>query len=352
MTILYVILAIFLFGVLIAVHELGHFMVAKACGVKVEEFAIGMGPALFKRQKGETLYSLRCVPIGGFCAMAGEDEDSEDPRAFTNQAAWKRALILAAGSFMNFLLGLIIVLGLYWNAGSFRAPVLADFMEGCPYESAQGLQAGDRFYSIDGHRIYQYYDVADFLARGDGRYDIVLIRDGEKIRLEDYALVPLEYEGQENRMYGFYLGYDEASPGVKLRYTWNTAMEFGRWVWMGLQQLVSGQVGLGDMSGPVGIVDMMAETGEQAESTADAVYNILYLGAFIAVNLAMMNMLPIPALDGGRIFFLLITWAIESLSHRRLNPKYEGYIHAAGMVMLLGLMAIVMFNDIFRIVTG
>ena len=129
-------------------------------------------------------------------------------------------------------------------------------------------------------------------------------------------------------------------------------MEFGRWVWMGLQQLVSGQVGLSDMSGPVGIVDLMAETGEQAESTADAVYNILYLGAFIAVNLAMMNMLPIPALDGGRIFFLLITWAIESLSHRRLNPKYEGYIHAAGMVMLLGLMAIVMFNDIFRIVTG
>lgn len=106
-------------------------------------------------------------------------------------------------------------------------------MEGCPYESAQGLQAGDRFYSIDGHRIYQYYDVADFLARGDGRYDIVLIRDGEKIRLKDYTLVPLEYEGQENRMYGFYLGYDEASPGVKLRYTWNTAMEFGRWVWMG-----------------------------------------------------------------------------------------------------------------------
>lgn len=352
MTILYVILAIFLFGVLIAVHELGHFMAAKACGVRVEEFAIGMGPALFKRQKGETLYSLRCVPIGGFCAMAGEDEDSEDPRAFTNQAAWKRALILAAGSFMNFLLGLIIVLGLYWNAGSFRAPVLADFMEGCPYESAQGLQAGDRFYSIDGHRIYQYYDVADFLGRGDGRYDIVLIRDGEKVRLEDYALVPLEYEGEENKMYGFYLGYDEASPGVKLRYTWNTAMEFGRWVWMGLQQLVSGQVGLSDMSGPVGIVDMMAETGEQAESTADAVYNILYLGAFIAVNLAMMNMLPIPALDGGRIFFLLITWGIESLSHRRLNPKYEGYIHAAGMVMLLGLMAIVMFNDIFRIVTG
>ena len=124
-----------------------------------------------------------------------------------------------------------------------------------------------------------------------------------------------------------------------------------RWVWAGLSQLVSGDVGVKDLSGPVGIVDMMAETGEQAESAADAVYNILYLGAFIAVNLALMNMLPIPALDGGRIFLLLVTWVIETVSHKRLNPKYEGYIHAAGMVLLLALMAFVMLNDIVRIVT-
>jgi len=352
MTILYVLLAILIFGVLIAVHEFGHFSAAKACGVRVDEFSVGMGPALWKKQRGETLYALRAVPIGGYCAMAGEDESSEDPRAFTNQALWKRAIILCAGSFMNFLLGLVVILCLYAGAEAFRVPVLAGFMEGCPYERADGLQQGDRFYRINGHRIYQYYDVSQFLGEGDGSYDLVLLRDGKKVKLDDFPMVPLEYEGQENKMFGFYFGVEEATPLVKLRYSWDTAMEFGRMVWMGLRQLVSGQVGMKDMSGPVGIVDLMAETGEKAESTRDALYNILYLAAFIAVNLAIMNMLPIPALDGGRVFLLLVTGVVESLSHRRLDPKYEGYIHAAGMVLLLGLMAFVMFNDIVRIVTG
>ena len=165
MTIVYILFAILIFGVLIGIHEFGHFIVAKACGVKVEEFAVGMGPALFKKQKGETLYSLRLLPIGGYCAMAGEDESSEDPRAFTNAAVWKRILILCAGSAMNFLLGFLIVLILYASAAAFHAPILSGFMEGCPYESAEGLQVGDRFYTIDGHRIYETYDVGD-LAGG------------------------------------------------------------------------------------------------------------------------------------------------------------------------------------------
>ena len=352
MTALYILIAILLFGVLIAVHELGHFAAAKACGVRVEEFAIGMGPVIFKKKKGETEYSLRCIPFGGFCAMAGEDESSEDPRAFTNQAAWKRVIILAAGSFMNFLLGFLIVLILYSNAAAFRAPVLTDFMEGCPYESQQGLQVGDRFYSIDGKRVYQYYNVSEFLSKGDGTYDIVVIRDGEKVKLEDFTMVPVEYEGQENKMYGFYFGYDEATLGAKLKNAWYSSLEFARMVWMSLRELVSGNVGVQDLSGPVGIVDMMAETGQQAASVADALYSIFYFGAFIAVNLAVMNMLPIPALDGGRVFLLLVTWVIETVTRKKLNPKYEGYIHAGGMILLLALMAFVMLNDIIRIVTG
>ena len=352
MTILYILFAVFLFGVMIAIHEFGHFITAKACGVRVEEFAIGMGPALLKKQKGETLYSLRAVPLGGFCAMTGEDEASDDPRAFTSQAHWKRILILTAGAFMNFVLGLLIVLLLYADATAFRAPVLEGFMEGCPYESADGLQVGDRFYRIDGHRIYQYYDVSDFLSRGDGTYDLVMIRDGKKLELKDFHMVPLEYEGQETKMYGFYFGFEEATLGVKLRFTWDTCMEFGRMVWMSLGQLIQGQVSVKDLSGPVGIVDMMAETGESAASVKDGLYNILYLAAFVAVNLAVMNLLPIPALDGGRIFLLLVTWLIESITHRHLNPKYEGYIHAAGMVLLLGLMGFVMLNDVLRILRG
>jgi len=351
MNAVYIILAIVFFGVLIAVHELGHFAAAKAFGIRVDEFAIGMGPAIFKKQGKETLYSLRCIPVGGYCAMAGEDEESEDPRAFTNQHPLKRAVVLVAGSFMNFLLGFLIVLILYAPAEAFIAPVLADFMEGCPYESPEGFHAGDRIYSIDGKRVYQSYEIGDFLAAGDGVYDIVVKRGGKKVLIEDFALEPLEYEGQSQKMYGFYFGYDEGTFINKLRYGWNSTMEFVRMVWMGLDQLFSGQVGVQDMSGPVGIVDMMAETGEQAETTADAMFGMLYLGAFIAVNLAVMNMLPIPALDGGRVFFLLVTWLIEKIIRKKLNPKYEGYIHAAGMILLLGLMAFVMLNDIVRIFT-
>ncbi len=351
MSILYIAIAILIFGLLIAVHELGHFTAAKLSGVKVLEFSVGMGPAIFKKQKGETLYALRCIPFGGFCAMEGEDGGSDDPRSFANQAIWKRLIILAAGSGMNFLTGFLIVLILFSNAGGFRAPTIASFMEGCPYESDSGLQVGDRFRSIDGRRVWQYYDVADFLAAGGENHDIVVIRDGHRVKLEDFHMVRISYEGYENKMYGFTFGLDEPTLGNKLRYAGATTMEFVRMVWDALGQLVGGKVSVNDLSGPVGIVDMMAETGEQAESVSDGLYSIFYLGAFIAVNLAVMNMLPIPALDGGRVFLLLITALIELITRKKLDPKYEGYIHAAGMVLLLALMAYVMFHDIFRIVT-
>lgn len=349
MSIAYIILAILIFGVLIAVHEFGHFSVAKLCGVKVNEFSVGMGPAIWKKQKGETLYALRAVPLGGYCAMEGEEEDSGDPRAFIVQPAWKKVLILCAGSFNNFLLGLIIIFCLYLGATAFVSPTIASFVEGCPYEGAEALQVGDRFIKIDGHTVYQYYDVGDFLRQGDGMYDLVLERDGKRVELKNFSMTPRLYEGQDRELFGFNFGYEEASFPVKLRYTWATAMEFGRMVWMGLSQLVHGEVGLQEMSGPVGIVDLMAETGENAETASDALYNILYLGAFIAINLAIMNMLPIPALDGGRIFLLLVTLVIEAITRKKLDPKYEAWIHAAGMVLLLGLMAVIMFNDIVKL---
>ena len=311
MTAVYAILAILIFGLLVAIHEFGHFSAAKLCGVRVEEFAVGMGPALWKKQKGETLYSLRAVPFGGYCAMTGEDGESYDPRAFGNQKVWKRLLILVAGSFNNFLLGFLIVLILQLSTGlvpnSREVPVIGGFMDGCPYESAEGLQTGDRFLRIDGKRVWQYYDVADFLAAGGEDHDIVVIRDGHRVKLEDFHMVRISYEGYENKMYGFTFGLDEPTLGNKLRYAGATTMEFVRMVWDALGQLVGGKVSVNDLSGPVGIVDMMAETGEQAESVSDGLYSIFYLGAFIAVNLAVMNMLPIPALDGGRVFLLLIT---------------------------------------------
>ena len=351
---MYIIIAIIIFGILIAIHEFGHFMAAKLCGVKVEEFAIGMGPALFKKQKGETVYALRILPIGGFCAMAGEDEESDDPRAFTNQGFWKKFVILCAGSFMNLVLGIVLILIMYAGAQAFVTPTIDHFMDGCPYEGDEAMQAGDTFYSIDGQRIYLVSDVSSFLMRGDGVYDIVMLRDGEKVELKDFALTTKTYAeyANEGPKYGFVFGYTEATFGTKLEYTWNTTLEFSRLVWLGLGDLINGKVGLKDMSGPVGIVDMMNEVGQQAESAKAAADNLLYISAFIAVNLAIMNMLPIPALDGGRVFLMIVTVIIEAVSRKKLDPKYEGYIHLGGMVLLLGLMALVMYNDIAKLITG
>ena len=350
MTVIYVLFGILIFGILIAIHELGHFSAAKLLGVKVNEFSIGMGPAIIQKQYGETVYSWRCFPIGGFCAMEGEDEDTGDPGAFTRQPAWKRAIILVAGSFMNFLLGFIIVFFVFINAAGFRAPTVVDFMEGCPYESADGFQKNDRIVRIDRHRVYQYSDISDFLSPEQETYDIVLKRGGKKVELKNYRLVPVEYEGEEGKKYGFYFGIDDATFGNKLYYSWGTTMEFTRWVWKGLEMLFGGEARMEDLSGPVGIVDLMAETGENAASVADGFLDILYLGAFIAVNLSIMNMLPIPAMDGGRVFFLIVTALIELIIGKKPDPKYEGYIHAAGMVLLLLLMAVIMFNDIVKIV--
>ena len=351
---MYIIIAIIIFGILIAIHEFGHFTAAKLCGVKVEEFAIGMGPALFKKQKGETVYALRILPIGGFCAMAGEDEESDDPRAFTNQGFWKKFVILCAGSFMNLVLGIVLILIMYAGAQAFVTPTIDHFMDGCPYEGAEAMQAGDTFYSIDGQRIYLVSDVSSFLIRGDGVYDIVMLRDGEKVELKDFALTTKTYAeyADEGPKYGFVFGYTEATFGTKLEYTWNTTLEFSRLVWLGLGDLINGRVGLKDMSGPVGIVDMMNEVGQQAESAKAAADNLLYISAFIAINLAIMNMLPIPALDGGRVFLMIVTVIIEAVSRKKLDPKYEGYIHLGGMVLLLGLMALVMYNDIAKLITG
>ena len=181
---MFIVIAIIAFGVLIGIHEFGHFIAAKSLGVKVNEFSIGMGPAIFKRQKGETLYALRILPIGGYCAMEGEDEETDDPRCFSRQRGWKKIIILAAGSFMNFLLGLVLVLVIFSQAAGFNAPVISGFTENNPYEGENALQVGDEIYSVDGHRIYFTGNFSLYLSRNSSQvYDIVVIRDGERVEL-------------------------------------------------------------------------------------------------------------------------------------------------------------------------
>lgn len=352
---MYIIIAILIFGLLIATHELGHFVVAKLCGIKVLEFAIGMGPTLLKKQGKETLYSWRLLPLGGFCAMEGEDEDTGDPRAFTRQSAWKRVLVLVAGAAMNFLTGFLLILVVFSTAAGFSTPTITGFMDGCPYVGESGFMTGDTIHSIDGHRTYFSSNVTTYLSRSEDAYvDIVLIRDGEKVHLNNYHLTPsvavTDENGNTTLKYGFYFGVKEQGFGAQLKYAWYCALDFVRMVWISLGDLISGVVGVKDMSGVVGIVAMINEVGQAAPSTVDALLDIAYLAAFIAVNLAVMNLLPIPALDGGRILFLILTWIIEHITRRKLNPKYEGYIHAAGLVLLIGLMVFVMFNDVVKLI--
>ena len=350
----YILAAILVFGVLIAVHELGHFMAAKACGVRVNEFSIGMGPALWKKQKGETQYSLRLFPVGGFCAMEGEEEDSDDPTALNNQGFWAKLLIFAAGAAMNFIAGLLIILILYADAQAFYVPVVAGFADGCPLESADGLQEGDRLLRIDGEKVYVYSDISLLMGLNKtGAFDLQIERNGEVITLRDFTMERREYTDQNGKAYtdyGLYFGAEEATLGRKLSYSWNNAMDFARLVRLSLQMLVTGQAGVKDLSGPVGIVSTMTQVGEQAATTRAAVENIAYLAALIAVNLAVMNLLPLPALDGGKIFFLVINAVSMQLFKKQIPAKYENYIHFAGLILLLALMAVITFSDVWKLI--
>lgn len=350
---LYILIAVVLFGILIAVHEFGHFFTAKLFGVRVNEFSIGMGPALFSRQKGETLYALRLFPVGGYCAMEGEDEDSDDPRSFFRQKAWKKVIILCAGAAMNFLTGLVLVLLLYSGARAFVSTTVVSFAEGFSWQGEGQLMAGDRIVEINGERIYLYNDITMFLNRGYGQpYDLVVEREGNRVVLEQLPLEPREYpleNGQTSFRFGLNFGYVEATVWNRLVYSWYNAIDFVRLVRLSLTDLFSGGAGIKDLAGPIGIVDTITQVGEQAQSVRVALENILYIGALIAVNLAVMNLLPLPALDGGRVFFLLIGVLWTGLTRRRIPAKYEGYVHLAGLVLLLGLTAVVAFNDISRI---
>ncbi len=348
-----ILLGILIFSFLIFIHELGHFVAAKLSGVQVNEFALFMGPAIWKKQKGETLYALRCIPIGGYCAMEGENGDSDNPRAFGAVAWWKRLIILLAGAFMNFVAGLLILAIVYAPAQGFQAPVIAQMDPNCTLAGEAGLQVGDRFLEIDGEKILLTQDFTTILTLNPGEvHDLVIERDGQELVFHDFTMKKAEFtqvDGTKYQGFGFSFGMEEATFGTKLQYVWYTAVDWIRSVGWSLEMLVTGKAGLSDMSGPVGIVQQMGEAASAGENWADGLMNVLYFGGFIAVNLAVMNLLPIPALDGGRAVCLLLTTAVEAITRKKINPKYEGYLHAGGMILLLLLMAVIMFKDILFI---
>ena len=344
--------AILLFSFLIFIHEFGHFIAAKAFGVQVNEFSLFMGPVLWKKHIGQTQYSVRWIPIGGFCAMEGEDGtgDSDHPHAFNRAAWWKKLIILCAGVAMNLLAGMVLLAAFFAPEKEFILPVISQVEQGCAFGGENGIQAGDRIVSLDGERIYVYSDFSMLFSLNGGEiHDLVLERDGEKVVLNGLRMEKREFpnrDGTSSLRFGFSFSVAPATFAQTVKYVWNSTLDILRLVRLSLGMLFSGKAGVQDVSGPVGIVQQMAEVADASGSVYYAFLNLLYFGAVIAINLAVMNLLPIPALDGGRIVGVLLTVLIESITRKKLNPKYESYIHSAGMLLLLALMGLIVMKDI------
>lgn len=340
--------ALLFFGVIIMIHECGHFACAKLFKVKVNEFSLGMGPALFKRKKDDTLYAVRLFPIGGYVAMEGEDDASEDDRAFNKKPVWQKMIIVVAGALMNLILGFILmVLLLTTSTDLIGTNTIKEFYPDA-VSSQYGLQAGDRFVEIDGHHVWSELDLSFLMSRSqDGVFDFVVERDGEKVTLNDVHFATEQQNGITLIQYDFIIIGEQ--PGflniVKNAFTQSASIV--RMVWLSVFDLVTGRYGMSELAGPVGTVDIIADVTAQAVSSG-SLTNLLTIMAFITINVGVANLLPLPALDGGRFLFL----AVEAVRRKPVNPKYEGYVHAAGLALLLLLMVVVTYNDIARIVHG
>ena len=340
--------ALLFFGVIIMIHECGHFACAKLFKVKVNEFSLGMGPALFKKRKGDTLYAVRLFPIGGYVAMEGEDDASEDDRAFNKKPVWQKMIIVVAGALMNLILGFILmVLLLTTSTDLIGTNTIKEFYPDA-VSSQYGLQAGDRFVEIDGHHVWSELDLSFLMSRSqDGVFDFVVERDGEKVTLNDVHFATEQQNGITLIQYDFIIIGEQ--PGflniVKNAFTQSASIV--RMVWLSVFDLVTGRYGMSELAGPVGTVDIIADVTAQAVSSG-SLTNLLTIMAFITINVGVANLLPLPALDGGRFLFL----AIEAVRRKPVNPKYEGYVHAAGLALLLLLMVVVTYNYIARIVHG
>ena len=351
MTVFYIFVAILCFGLLILAHEFGHFITAKLSGVKVNEFSLFMGPAIWKKQKGETLYALRCIPIGGYCAMEGENGDSDDSRSFTNAKVWQRAVILVAGATMNFILGFIMMLcfvGIYFQ-GDLPKSTIMKIEEGRPF--AQQVQVGDELHEIDGRKVLvRGYETYLLDRKPDGVHDIVVIRNGQKLLLENVEMKRDLVAEDGSLLYGFSIGgYEKKTIGTVLSYTWRESLNVGRLVWLSLGDLISGRESVKNVSGIVGVVDVVAQTSSQSETVGMGLLNVLFFFAVISINLGVMNLLPIPALDGGRVVCLLVTAAAEKIIGRKIDPKYEGYLNGFFLILLMALMVLITFKDVWNL---
>lgn len=337
----YIPLALLVFGCLIFIHELGHFLTARLFGVTIKEFSIGMGPKLFSKtsEKSGTAYSVRLLPIGGYVSMEGEDEASEDANAFGNKAAWKRLIITVAGAVMNILLGILLMFILVFSTKSLASNTIAEFKENSV--SSSSLMVGDRVVKVENIPVNTGNElVYEIMHKGAKPLDLTVIRDGEKILLEDVTFGSETEAGYDFGTVDFYV-YSENPTFVNLlKHAFFRSLSTVKMIWDSVIDLVSGKYGIEAVSGPVGATTAIGDAAAAGGT------NFFYIVVVITMNLGVMNLLPFPALDGGRLIFLLI----ELVLRKRVKPEIEGYINFAGLIILFALMILITFKDIMGLI--
>lgn len=346
MNFLSILAAILCFGVIILIHELGHFFVAKKCGVRVLEFAIGMGPAIFSKQIGETKYALRLLPIGGYCAMEGEDETSTDPRAFRSRPVWQRMLVTVAGAVMNIILGFVLIIATTCMDTAITSTTVADFHtaeDGSVIAtSSQWLQKDDRFVSINGLHIFTATDISYALQNDNCEtFTVIVERNGEKVTLENVKFLDTQTQG----LLDFYVYGQEKTVGSVLSHSLRETASTARLIWISLVDLISGKYGFHDLSGVVGIVDTTAEIVTQSPTFREKCLSLFSMMSFITINVGIFNLIPFPALDGGRLVFLII----EAIRRKPIKAETEAKIHFIGLAALMLLMIAITFQDITKL---
>ena len=340
-----IILALIIFSLIILIHELGHFLLAKRGGVTVEEFSLGMGPRLISTVKGGTRYSLKLLPFGGSCMMLGEDEATTEEGSFASKSVWTRISVIAAGPIFNFILAFVLSVIIIGSIGVDK-PVILAVSEGFPAAEA-GIQKGDTILKMNGTKIRLSREVTNYVTFHQGE-DVTFVYEHEG----EERTVTLSPEQNEGGRYIF--GLSTVSSYREKVGAWETlkysAYEVKYWIQTtisSLKMLFTGQVGINDMSGPVGVVTIIGDTYK--ESAADGGFyiwlNMLNISILLTANLGVMNLLPLPALDGGRLVLLII----EAIRRKRIDPEKEGMVHFVGLMLLMVLMIVVMFNDIRKL---
>lgn len=333
-----IIAAIILFGIIVFIHELGHFLFAKKAGVRIHEFAIGMGPKIYSFQKGETKYSIRLLPLGGYVSMEGEDGESNDPRAFGEKTLLQRASIIFAGPFFNIVLAALLLIPVFAYTGTpSDKNILGQVLENTPAIEA-GLEANDKIIEINGVKISNWQDIVDNLQKETSNpVNIKVERDNTT---KDFTVMPEKNE-QGKYVIGIAPTYDKsiikAIPRAFVA-TWDMIKQMLTFV----VQLFTGTIPGGfenSVAGPVGVIGIVSDAARMG------IINLIYIASVISLNLGILNLLPIPALDGGRLLFLLI----EAIRGKKLDPNKEATIHTVGLMLLMGFMLFVTYKDILKL---